>query len=137
MFNSVQGGYIGNIAGNPFGSDFVVPQQRKPVPGGPQMAPLKQPPARVFPPDQPGREGAIDVRLAMGMPGMNNEETTRRQEPSYPMFGPGSMGMIGGNVGNVGSMTSTLRGNPYGNSTQIMSNTQQAKEAGFNRKTVS
>jgi hypothetical protein len=99
----------------------------------------------------------------MGMPGMNNEETTRRQEPSYPMFGPGSMGMvganieeatrrnepsfpmfgpgsmgmIGGNVGNVGSMTSTLRGNPYGNSTQIMSNTQQAKEAGFNRKTVS
>ena len=71
MFNSVQGGYIGNIAGNPFGSDFVVPQQRKPVPGGPQMAPLKQPPARVFPPDQPGREGAIDVRLAMGMPGMN------------------------------------------------------------------
>jgi hypothetical protein len=189
MFNSVQGGYIGNIAGNPFGSDFVVPQQRKPVPGGPQMAPLKQPPARVFPPDQPGREGAIDVRLAMGMPGMNNEETTRRQEPSYPMFGPGSMGMIGanieeatrrnepsypmfgpgsmgmiganieeatrrnepsypmfgpgsmgmigGNIGNVGSMTSTLRGNPYGNSTQIMSNTQQAKEAGFNRKTVS
>ena len=71
MFNSVQGGYIGNIAGNTFGSDFVVPQQRKPVPGGPQMAPLKQPPARVFPPDQPGREGAIDVRLAMGMPGMN------------------------------------------------------------------
>jgi hypothetical protein len=163
MFNSVQGGYIGNIAGNPFGSDFVVPQQRKPVPGGPQMAPLKQPPARVFPPDQPGREMAIDVRLAMGMPGMNNEETTRRQEPSYPMFGPGSMGMIGanieeatrrnepsfpmigpgsmgmigGNIGNVGSMTSTLRGNPYGNSTQIMSNTQQAKEAGFNRKTVS
>ena len=163
MLNSFYGGFLGNIAGNPFGSDFVVPQQRRPVPGGPQMAPLKQPPARVFPPDQPGREGAIDVRLAMGMPGMNNQETTRRQEPSYPMFGPGSMGMIGaniekatrrnepsfpmfgpgsmgmigGNVGNVGSMTSTLRGNPYGNSTQIMSNTQQAKEAGFNRKTVS
>ena len=71
MLNSFYGGFLGNIAGNPFGSDFVVPQQRRPVPGGPQMAPLKQPPARVFPPDQPGREGAIDVRLAMGMPGMN------------------------------------------------------------------
>ena len=74
---------------------------------------------------------------SMGMIGANIEEATRRNEPSFPMIGPGSMGMIGGNVGNVGSMTSTLRGNPYGNSTQIMSNTQQAKEAGFNRKTVS
>ena len=74
---------------------------------------------------------------SMGMVGANIEEATRRNEPSFPMFGPGSMGMIGGNIGNVGSMTSTLRGNPYGNSTQIMSNTQQAKEAGFNRKTVS
>jgi hypothetical protein len=25
--NSVQGGYIGNVAGNPFGSDFLIPRQ--------------------------------------------------------------------------------------------------------------
>jgi hypothetical protein len=57
--------------------------------------------ARVFPPDQNQEKGqgqAIQRRhvlQAMGMPGINNEETTRRQEPSYPMFGPGSMGMVG------------------------------------------
>ena len=25
--NSVQGGFIGNVAGNPFGSEFLIPQQ--------------------------------------------------------------------------------------------------------------
>jgi hypothetical protein len=25
--NSIQGGFIGNIAGNPFGSGFLIPQQ--------------------------------------------------------------------------------------------------------------
>jgi hypothetical protein len=95
MFNSFYGGFLGNIAGNPFGSDFVVPQQRRPVPGGPQMAPLKQPPARVFPPDQPGREGAIDVRLAMGMPGMN--------------------------VGNMGGMSAAMDPHPLGQATRARS----------------
>lgn len=59
------------VAGNPFGADFVVPGQR-PNPGaGPQLNPLQQPPARVFPRNQPGREGAIDVqfRQAMNLPG--------------------------------------------------------------------
>ena len=87
MLNSFYGGFLGNIAGNPFGSDFVVPQQRRPVPGGPQMAPLKQPPARVFPPDQPGREGAIDVRLAMGMPGMNIGNIGGMSAAMYPSTG--------------------------------------------------
>jgi len=80
------GGYLGNeagmratiptqgvVAGNPFGSDFVIPQQRRQSPtGGPQLNPLQQTPARVFPQDQPGREGAIDVqfRQATLMPGM-------------------------------------------------------------------
>ena len=60
------------LAGNPFGSDFVIPQQRQQVPGaGPQLNPLQQTPAMVFPKDQPGREGAIDVRFrqAFNVPG--------------------------------------------------------------------
>lgn len=66
-------GAIGNLAylaGNPFGSDFVVPQQKQKPPAGPQNFPLQQSPTRIFPPNSPGREGAIDIRLAMGMPGM-------------------------------------------------------------------
>jgi hypothetical protein len=72
------GGFLGNtagmqMAGNPFGADFVIPQQRRQAPvGGPQLNPLQQAPARVFPKDQPGREGAIDIqfRQANLMPGM-------------------------------------------------------------------
>ena len=61
----------GMVAGNPFGADFVIPQKGTTSPvGGPQLGPLPQSPARVFPKDQPGREGAIDVRFrqALGMP---------------------------------------------------------------------
>lgn len=64
------GAYRNQIAGNPFSSDFVIPQQRQQVPGGPQMPPLQQSPTRIFPRNQKGREGAIDVRSAMGLSGM-------------------------------------------------------------------
>lgn len=59
------------ITGNPFGSDFVIPKQPQQQRPGPQLHPLQQAPVRVFPQDQPGREGAIDVRFrqAMNMPG--------------------------------------------------------------------
>lgn len=60
-------------AGNPFGPDFVIPTQRKSTPGGgPQPVNLLQTPARVFPQDQPGREGAINVKSyqASLLPGM-------------------------------------------------------------------
>jgi hypothetical protein len=73
----IQGGFIGNaagmLAGNPFGADFVIPQQRRQTPaGGPQLNPLQQTPVRLFPKDQPGREGAIDIqfRQANLLPGM-------------------------------------------------------------------
>ena len=147
MFNfnprerSVQGGFIGN-AGAP-DTTVAGTWARDPFRQG-QQPEADQLFRRGMQNTEKGRQMQENIQRlrqtlpqAMGMPDMNNEETTRRQEPSYPMFGPGSMGMIGGNIGNVGSMTSTLRSNPYGNSTQIMSNTQQAKEAGFNRKTVS
>lgn len=154
MFNSVQGGFIGNIAGNPFGSDFVVPQQRRPVPGGPQMAPLKQPPARVFPPDQPGREGAIDVRLAMGMPGMNignmagmsgtfNPSSRYLQQPNRNTQGvntgrrqePDVVQEPEEEVENP-LVSGTL--NPFSGYMRALANMQNtAKEAGFDRKTVS
>jgi len=60
------------VAGNPFGSDFVIPSQRQnPADGGPQLTPLQQTPTRVFPPTAPGREGAIDVQFRQAlMPGM-------------------------------------------------------------------
>lgn len=82
-------GAPGNLmAGNPFGSDFVIPQQRKTNPaGGPQLNPLQQPPARIFPKDQPGREGAIDVQfrqanfLAPGMPFVGNMGGMLAQNP--------------------------------------------------------
>ncbi len=50
----IQGGFIGNaagmLAGNPFGADFVIPQQRRQAPaGGPQLNPLQQTPVRLFP----------------------------------------------------------------------------------------
>jgi hypothetical protein len=67
----------GDLTGNPFGSDFVIPSQRQaPIPGGPQLNPLRQAPARVFPQDQPGREGAISVEalqaLMKNMPSVGN-----------------------------------------------------------------
>lgn len=60
------------FAGNPFGADFVIQQQRPRPTGGPQLNPLLQTPTRIFPKDQPGREGAIpvDFRQAQLMPGM-------------------------------------------------------------------
>ena len=60
-------------AGNPFGPGFVIPKQGTSTPGtGPQLFNLPQTPASVFPQDQPGREGAIDVRFrqAQLIPGM-------------------------------------------------------------------
>lgn len=63
----------GFIAGNPFGADFVIPQnQQRPAGGGPQLNPLLQTPTRLYPKDQPGREGAINIqfRQAQLMPGM-------------------------------------------------------------------
>ena len=148
MFNSVQGGYIGNIAGNPFGSDFVVPQQRKPVPGGPQMSPLQQPPTRVFPPDQPGREGAINVRSAMGMPGMNignmagmstgldpfgryqqqsnrNTQTAGRENNEAQEPEEAQNPMLSGTL------------NPFNSYMRAMTNMSATQKAGFNNKTVS
>lgn len=65
------------VAGNPFGSDFVIPSERK-SPGfdGPQLNPLQQTPTRVFPKDQPGREGSIPVQswqaMLQGMAPMGN-----------------------------------------------------------------
>ena len=180
MFNSVQGGYIGNVAGNPFGSDFVVPQQRRSVPGGPQMAPLKQPPARVFPPDQPGREGAIDVRSAMGVSGMNigneavmagpltlnpynsyvqslsgNNEGQELQRRPEPIFSSGGGSSLPGRLNPYNSYVQSLTGNNEGQELQTrpepvfsgpnrfnplsryMQSISTAKEAGFDRKTVS
>jgi hypothetical protein len=147
MFNfnprerSVQGGFIGN-AGAP-DTTVAGTWARDPFRQG-QQPEADQLFRRGMQNTEKGRQMQENIQRlrqtlpqAMGMPDMNNEETTRRQEPSYPMFGPGSMGMVGANIEEASSMTSTLRGNPYGNSTQIMSNTQQAKEAGFNRKTVS
>lgn len=68
------GGYMGNegvnpglLAGNPFSSDFIIPQKRPQVPGGPQLSPLQQTPARIFPPEQPGREGSIPVQFRQAM----------------------------------------------------------------------
>lgn len=60
------------FAGNPFGADFVIPPQQRPQNPGPQLYPINQTPVRIFPKDQPGREGAIDVRFrqAQLMPGM-------------------------------------------------------------------
>jgi len=65
------------VAGNPFGSDFVIPSQPQvPNPGGPQLNPLQQTPTRVFPKDQPGREGAIPIQawqaMMQGMAPMGN-----------------------------------------------------------------
>jgi len=64
-------GGLQNLAGNPFGADFVIQNQMRRPTGGPQLNPLQQPPARIFPKDQPGREGAIDIqfRQAMNIPG--------------------------------------------------------------------
>jgi hypothetical protein len=148
MFNSVQGGYIGNIAGNPFGSDFVVPQQRKPVPGGPQMSPLKQPPARVFPPDQPGREGAIDVRLAMGMPGMNIGNVggmSAMMQPStgtldsFSRYAQAMAGMQ--NPGNATQEQEEISIDPLAGSqgpfNPFAAMQASARKAGFDKKTVS
>ena len=57
-----------NVAGNPFGSEFVIPSQHQtPRPGGPQLNPLQQTPTRVFPKDQPGREGAVPVQAWQAM----------------------------------------------------------------------
>lgn len=60
------------VAGNPFGSDFVIPQQRQQSPGGPQLNPLQQTPTRIFPKDQPGREGAIPVQFRQALRGLGN-----------------------------------------------------------------
>jgi hypothetical protein len=60
-------------SGNPFGPSFVIPTQKNNTPGGgPQPFNLPQTPVKVFPQDQPGREGAIDVkfRQASLLPGM-------------------------------------------------------------------
>jgi hypothetical protein len=154
MPNSFYGGFLGNVAGNPFGSDFVIPQQRQQVPGGPRMAPLQQPPTRVFPPDQPGRKGAIDVRSAMGTPGMNIGNVATMSAASNPFAGPGEhftrYAQALTNMQNKDKVDNVpqqpaeteeplLSGtvNPFGRYIQAMTNMQQTKQAGFNRKTVS
>lgn len=79
------------LAGNPFGADFVIPNQKTRPAGGPQLNPLQQPPARIFPKDQPGREGAIDVqfRQAMNVPGApgNLAGMTNQQFFYGPQYG--------------------------------------------------
>jgi hypothetical protein len=142
MFNfnprerSVQGGFIGN-AGAP-DTTVAGTWARDPFRQG-QQPEADQLFRRGMQNTEKGRQMQENIQRlrqtlpqAMGMPDMNNEETTRRQEPSYLMFGPGSMGMvganieeatrritrplknqkkpgsmgmIGGNTGNVGSMT--------------------------------
>jgi hypothetical protein len=64
---SVPGAPGNLLSGNPFGSDFVIPNQRKQQSPGPQLNPLQQTPVRIFPPGQKGREGAIDVRSWQAM----------------------------------------------------------------------
>jgi hypothetical protein len=58
---SVPGAPGNLLSGNPFGSDFVIPKQRKQQSPGPQLNPLLQTPARIFLPHEPGRGGAIPV----------------------------------------------------------------------------
>lgn len=79
------------VAGNPFGADFVIPSQAPKQPGGPQLNPLQQPPARIFPKDQPGREGAIDIqfRQAMNFPGAPGNMAAFANQQMYrgPQYG--------------------------------------------------
>jgi|APGre2960657404_1045060.scaffolds.fasta_scaffold107004_2 hypothetical protein len=73
----VQGGYIGNTGGLmagldlPFGGGNQYKQmQMENRPGAPK--PTGTSPVRIFPPNAPGREGAIDVQFRQAlMPGMN------------------------------------------------------------------
>jgi hypothetical protein len=69
------GGFLGNVgatdnlmAGNPFGSNFVIDQNapKRPPGQGPQ-APNMYMPTRPFKPGEPGREGAIDVQFRQAM----------------------------------------------------------------------
>jgi hypothetical protein len=62
-------GAPGNLmAGNPFGSSFVIDQNapKRPPGQGPQ-APNMYMPTRPFRPGEPGREGAIDVQFRQAM----------------------------------------------------------------------
>lgn len=72
----VQGGFIGNAGGLvagldlPFGGGNQYRQiQRENQPGAPK--PTGTSPVRIFPPNAPGREGAIDVQFRQAfMPGI-------------------------------------------------------------------
>jgi hypothetical protein len=66
-------GAPGNLmAGNPFGSNFVIDQNapRRPSGQGPQ-APNMYMPTRPFKPGEPGREGAIDVQFRQALGGFS------------------------------------------------------------------
>ena len=80
MFPSVQGGFVGNagalggmVAGIdlPFGGGQGYKKiQQENRPGG--FKPPGISPTRIFPPNAPGREGAIDVRFRQAlMPGIS------------------------------------------------------------------
>lgn len=89
-------GMPGNLAGNPFSSDFVIPQQKRPATGGPQLNPLQQTPTRVFPKDQPGREGALDVifRQAAGQGIGNMQGLLNAQFYGGPQLGQVPPGFV-------------------------------------------
>lgn len=82
------------VAGNPFGPDFVIPQQRPAGVSGPQLNPLRQTHPQIFPKDQGGRKGAIDVQFRqafnLGSPGaignMGGMEFAQSQFPSTPVY---------------------------------------------------
>lgn len=99
MFPSIQGGYIGNsgalIAGLdlPFGGGQRYKQiQKENQPGAPRPAGLS--PTNIFPPNAPGREGAItvpsQVQQAMGgaFPVGNLGGLVAQINPTYPAGDP-------------------------------------------------
>ena len=61
------------MAGNPFGSDFVIPGKRPAPRVGPQLTPLPQTNTQIFPRNQPGREGAINVPFRQAFGGFPGE----------------------------------------------------------------
>ncbi len=88
----VQGGFIGNAGGLmagldlPFGGGNQYRQiQKENQPGAPK--PTGTSPVRIFPPNAPGREGAIDVQFRQalgGFPQMGNIGGLLAQSNQYP-----------------------------------------------------
>jgi hypothetical protein len=93
----IQGGYIGNAGGLmagldlPFGGGNQYRQiQKENQPGAPK--PTGTSPTRVFPPNAPGREGAIDVQFRQALGGFsqmgNMGGLISQINPTYPAGDP-------------------------------------------------